>query len=627
MIVNAKNMPPSRDSIALESTLRKDSSWGLIAIIIVAGIILSLALFQQITKLENQSFKNQSLAHHGHFNAWTVLFLGFGFTASVAAYLLNARRRAVQVRELVGKLSREVEQHRESEERYRLLIENAPDAIVTLDREGRFTSINPYSEIITGWSRNDWLDRPFIPLVHPDDMSKARSHFETALAGNKPPTIEIRVLTKLGEPVPMEFTTTPHVHNDRICGVLVIGRDVSARRKAEQTQARLQTQLRRAQKMEAIGTLAGGIAHDFNNILAVIVGNVELARMDLAAGHPAVGYLETVSKACERATDLVRQILVFSRQQEQARRVVKLEIIVQEVMKLLRSTLPVSIEIHTEFAANCPCVLADPGQMHQVLLNFGTNAAHAMRERGGTLEVSVCAVMVDEELAARTPDLHVGSYVRLSVKDDGHGMDAATLERIFDPFFTTKAPGEGTGLGLAVVHGIVRSHDGAITVYSEPEQGTIFHVYFPAVDHSTPQPEYQSGHLPRGNGQRILFVDDEILLAEGTRRILEHFGYEAVACTSTTDALDRLRTATAPFACVITDLTMPRMTGLELARECRRFQPGLPIILTTGYLGKLTDASVQAQGISAVVEKPFTLHQLTETLHRVLSGARDGKEK
>jgi PAS domain S-box-containing protein len=572
----------------------------------------------------------------GHLNATVVLLLGFWLTGASTAYFMAARDHAARIRRLDLTVSREVQEHcetqkmlhqcekelRESKERYRLLCESAPAVIVTLDLEGRLTSCNPCAEAVTGWAREEWMHKSFLPLVYAEDFPEAHRFFATALGGGKPPTTEIRVLDKAGEPVPIEFTVTPQMEGSRICGVLAIGRDLSARREVEQGQARLQAQLRRSQKMEALGTLAGGIAHDFNNILTAIVSNVELARMEIAAVQPAAERLDEIRMACARAAELVGQILAFSRQQDQERRCVSLESIVQEATKLLRSTLPVTIEMQTEFAGNCPCVLADSGQMHQVLLNLGTNAAHAMRERNGKLQVSVRAVDVDDELAARIPDLQPGHYVRLSVSDNGHGMSAATVERIFDPFFTTKAPGEGTGLGLAMVQGIVRSHKGAIAVCSEPGQGTVFHLYFPAVQSDSPDAEFHLCTIPRGNGELILFVDDESAILAAGRQILLHLGYDVVACGNAVTALDVLKGRPRQFSCVITDLSMPSMTGLELARECQRLHPGLLVILTTGYTGELTGESAQAQGIREVLEKPFTLQLLAETVHRVLNKHR-----
>ena len=411
-------------------------------------------------------------------------YLSVALLVFIGFHIVSTRRRAAEVRSLVDRLSREVEEHRDSRERYRLLIESAPDAIITIDLNGCFTSGNPAFEQITGWSRTDWLGRSFTSLVSPGDMVKARGGFDTALAGRTPPPTEIRVVEKSGAAVPMEFTIAPHVHDGQVCGVLAIGRDVAARRRAEQAQAALEVQLRRAQKMEALGRLAGGIAHDFNNFLTVIMGNCGMARMALVDGHPAVDNIEEINKTSHHAAELVRQILAFSRHQKQERQPHDLKPIVRDGLKLLRSMLPNGLKIKSHISMGCPKVLANPEQIHQVLLNLGTNAAHATRGRDPRLDISLEAVRVDDLIAASNPDLHRGLYARLTVGDNGHGMDAATVERIFDPFFTTKPAGEGTGLGLAVVQGVMKNHEGAVTVYSEVGKGTRFHLYFPAIDSS-----------------------------------------------------------------------------------------------------------------------------------------------
>jgi CheY-like chemotaxis protein len=365
--------------------------------------------------------------------------------------------------------------------------------------------------------------------------------------------------------------------------------------------------------------MAGGIAHDFNNFLSVIIANCQLARLDLVHGHPAVQSVEEIDKASHRAAEMVRQIMAFSRHHDQDRQALNLEPVVREALKLLRSTLPASIEIQMRLSANCPFVLANAAQIHQVLLNLGSNAAHAMRDKGGRLEVSLEALDVDETLAARNPDLHPGSYVRLAVGDNGHGMDAATLERIFDPFFTTKPPGEGTGLGLAVVHGIMKNHQGAVTAYSERQRGTRFNLYFPAAAGQEIPTEQSASTLPRGQGEHVLFVDDDISLAESGKRFLERLGYRATACQSAGEALQLLRVAPASCAAIISDLAMPGMTGLELATECRRVKPGIPFVLMSGNTSIMTPESLKTCGVADFILKPFTFRLLAETLHRVLS--------
>ncbi len=551
---------------------------------------------------------------------WIVLtLLGLVLALLVGVYIA-VLRRTTEIQSLAEKLARESEGRHESEERYRLLIENAPDAIITFDAQGCFSSINPFCETFTGWRREEWLGKPFTPLVHPEDLNRAQTSFDDTLHGRKTPMTELRVKNKSGEFIWMEFILTPQTRHDKVDGVLAIGRDISARHHAARAQEALELQLRRAQKMEAIGRLAGGIAHDFNNFLAIIMANCGLARMDVIGSHPVADRLEQIDRASLRAAALVQQILTFSNNREQERTVMNLKPSLKEAAKMLRSTLPPSVEIRSQFDSDCPCVLADAGQIQQVILNLATNSGHAMKEKGGVLDISLNAIQVDEEIASRNPDLHPGPYLLLTVSDSGHGMDAATLERIFEPFFTTKPQGEGSGLGLSVVHGIVKSHEGAINVYSEVGRGTSFNIYLPEAKGSEPaQTERFSRSFPRGSGEHILFVDDEPGLIDIGKRMLERLGYKVTTANSGGAALELIRTKSKTFDCIITDFTMPDMSGIALARETRVLIPAMPIILMSGYCGVLTAEALRAQGIQELILKPFTPQALAEALRRVLT--------
>lgn len=555
---------------------------------------------------------------------WLILFLlALALTISVATYMAVIRRRTAEIHLLAESLSREATEHRKSDERYRLLVENAPDAIVSLDREGRFTSINPFCERLTGWARAEWMGRPFLPLVHAEDLPQAMESFANVLSGRKTPTTEIRVLNKAGDFVWMEFMVTPEFFGQQVQGVLAIGRDISARRKVEHAQAALELQLRRAQKMEAIGRLAGGIAHDFNNFLSVIMANCGLARMELVALHPAAERLDQISKASQRAAELVQQILTFSSTREQERSVINLKALIKEAAVMLRSALPRSVEIRTFFASDCPSVLADAGQIQQVIMNLATNSAHAMKEGGGVVEIFLDPFEVDGDFIARNPDLQPGPHVRLTVSDSGHGMDTVTLERIFEPFFTTKPQGEGTGLGLSVVHGIVKSHKGAINVYSEVGRGTSFKIYFPVaegVEHAGN--ERQLSPIPLGDGEHILLVDDEPSLVDCGQRMLQRLGYRVTAVQSAGAALDLIRGGSHEFDCILTDLDMPGITGITLARECRALLPSTPVILMSGYWGVTSPDLLRSHGIHDLVLKPFTPQTLAEAVRRAITGDR-----
>lgn len=382
---------------------------------------------------------------------------------------------------------------------------------------------------------------------------------------------------------------------------------------------RLEVQLQHAQRMEAIGTLAGGIAHDFNNILAAIIGYAELAQFGVAEGSQASLSLNQVLKAANRAKDLIRQILAFSRHDEQERISVAIQLIIAEALTLLRASIPATIEIRTNIDKQTGSVLADPTQIHQLIINLCTNASYAMKDTGGILEVTLNNVTVDEAAAEKIPDLIPGQYVRLSVRDTGHGVPEEFIDKIFDPYFTTKEKGVGTGLGLAVVHGIAKSHKGGISVLSAVGQGTTFEIYLPRIVHTETVEEclQSCGPIPGGN-ERILFVDDEPDLAAIGKERLEILGYDVVSKTNPADAFKAFKAAPDDFVLVITDQTMPQMTGDVLATELLRIKPGVPIILCTGYSDLISEQKAKAKGIKEFAMKPLAIRDLARTIRRLL---------
>ncbi len=392
-------------------------------------------------------------------------------------------------------------------------------------------------------------------------------------------------------------------------GRIWLFRDITAHRK-------LEAQFLQAQKMESIGQLAGGIAHDFNNILSAIVGYIYLAHAAAADRPDILAYLEHISKASDRATGLVAQILTFSRQSKTEREPLQLNPIILEALKLLRASVPATINIQANLVET-PTVLANATSIHQVIMNLGTNAWHAMHDQPGTLKIELQVLEADEAFVA-TQHFQPGRYVQLSVSDTGCGMDRATVKRIFDPFFTTKPVGEGTGLGLAVVHGIMKSHDGGISVYSEPGKGTVFHLYFPVMKTQAVVPEKAVSPIPLGQGEHILLVDDEESLTSLGKKMLEGLGYNVTMKTSAIEALAAVREKPDAFNLVITDLSMPAMDGLNLGVEMLQIRPGLPIILMTGYSGSLNVEKVRALGFRELLEKPSTVRTMAETVHRTL---------
>jgi CheY-like chemotaxis protein len=382
-----------------------------------------------------------------------------------------------------------------------------------------------------------------------------------------------------------------------------------------------QQQLLQTQKLEAIGTLAGGIAHDFNNILMAILGYTQLAMSEVPKDNRAQDDLQQVFMAGKRAKDLVKQILTFSRHTKQEKKPLELRLLIKEVLKFLRASLPTTIEILEHIESDAGIVMADPTQMHQVLMNLCTNAGHAMREKRGVLEVGLMTIDLDAATAQHLGLGH-GPYVDLMVSDTGHGMERAVMERIFHPFFTTKGPGEGTGLGLSVVHGIVKSHGGAITVDSEPGKGTTFHMYLPRIEMGEVPEALASAPVPTGS-ERILLVDDEKTLVEMVKQMLEVLGYKVAGRTSSIEALEAFRCRPDKFDLVITDQTMPNMTGETLAMEILKIRPDMPIILCTGYIGLISEEKIKAIGIRELVMKPVVGDDIARIIRQVLDQKKE----
>lgn len=380
---------------------------------------------------------------------------------------------------------------------------------------------------------------------------------------------------------------------------------------------KLEAQFYQAQKMQAIGTLAGGIAHDFNNILSAILGFTEMTLDSPALGTKERKNLDHVHKAGLRAKELVMQILLFSRMEEQERKPLRISDVVDESFKLLRATLPSAIEVKRDIDHNAGFILADATQMSQIIMNLCANAGHAMREKGGVLTVSLKSVTVEQETLTNFGLMPPGSYVRIMVSDTGHGMDKATINRIFEPFFTTKKVGEGTGLGLAASHGIIMSHDGFINVTSEEGRGSTFSLYFPKIQPATESNVTDHSPAPSGK-ERVLFVDDEAALVDMGKLMLEGLGYQVTAVPGSREALDIFRADPWSFDLVVSDLTMPGISGVELARQILALRPDMPVIICTGFGDKLTSEGVKTLGIYDFMLKPMSLRELGGVVRNAL---------
>lgn len=407
-----------------------------------------------------------------------------------------------------------------------------------------------------------------------------------------------------------------------LIGYIHVAKDVTPQRKLEK-------QLVQAQKMEAIATLAGGIAHDFNNILGAILGNVDLLlyrfRQEKLGSGEAITReelheaLEEVRRAGRRAAELVQQVLAFSRQGRSQKQSLIIAPVVKEAVKLLRSSLPTTIEVKLALENELCQVQADPSQVHQVLMNLCTNAAHAMRPRGGKLSIKLAMVQADEEYCRTISELQPGAYVAMSVRDTGHGMPPEVIERIFDPFFTTKEVGEGTGLGLSVIHGVMVDHGGAIQVQSEIDKGSLFTVYWPCMATAVEVVKDRQAWVLEGGNERILFVDDEEEIVRVRKRMLQYLGYQVETAANGVEAAELFRQNPDGFDLLITDQTMPRMTGLELARLVHAQRPAIPIILCSGYSAAVSDEDASAAGIGKFLRKPMDMRVLATVMRELLN--------
>jgi PAS domain S-box-containing protein len=510
---------------------------------------------------------------------------------------------------------------RESEEKYRQLIETCPIGIGICDLEGRFLDANRTYLEMTGYGLDELRGRRYEEITAPEWQETERNILH-ALSPSITVTYEKECLKRDGTRFPVSVTAwyamDAQGQKNRL-GAFVM--DISEQVRAEEARKELEGQLRQAQKMEAIGTLAGGIAHDFNNILFTIVGFTDLSLHDSSDGETRWN-LTQVLNACDRAKNLVNQILAFSRQEAPERRPVDIVPVAKDALKFLRSTIPSTVELKQRITGDGLTVLSDPTTIHQVLINLGTNAAHAMRTTGGIMEVCLESVEIPRERGRSVPaDLKPGPYIRMTVRDTGVGIDPAIMNRIFDPFFTTKPQGEGTGLGLSVVYGIVKSHGGGVTVESEVGRGSTFHVYLPR----TPKQEREDDRNKApasGGSEHILFVDDEVVLVDMGERMLSALGYRVTAVANGPDALATFRENPDDFDLVITDMTMPGMTGAQLSREILKIKPEFPIILCTGFSELVSEGEAKAMGIRRFLMKPVFLDTLAGEIRIAIDASR-----
>ena len=497
-----------------------------------------------------------------------------------------------------------------SEEKYRNLFESVSDALFFIDNVGTILEANHAALELFGYNREELLRMKLADLS--TEPEKAREGIEKGLR-----LVPLRFYRgKDGAAFPVEITAGNFFWKGKEFRVAAI-RDITWRRKAEEERAQLEIQLQQSRKMEAVGTLAGGIAHDFNNILTIILGNAELAADMVPHSNPASEPLKEIQKASIRATDMVRQLLAFSRKTNEESKPLDMVSIVKESMKMLRSAIPTSIEFKQHISYDPCTVMGDAAQINQILMNLVINAADAMSQKGGLLEVILEKIFLQEEKPCFDWVLAQGAYVRLSVRDSGEGMAPEIMARIFDPYFTTKEVGKGTGMGLSVIHGIVKRHDGGIRVESMLGKGTLFEIYFPALEKAAVEEKEPKKEI-KGGAEGILFVDDEESIANLNRQRLERLGYQVKSTTKPLEALEWFKADPDQFDVIITDMTMPRMTGDRLAAEVLKIRPHMPVIIFTGYSERMSAKKAEALGVRKYIEKPIDLRNLASSIREVL---------
>ena len=509
----------------------------------------------------------------------------------------------------------------ESEEKYRQLVNHAPTGIYRVDfNTGKLVSVNDVMCEYTGYTEEELLNMSALDFLTEESQKRFLDRLDNLFNDKQiPRTVEYKAKAKDGH----EFwifldARYEYDKNGKPNGATVVAHDITDRKQAEEEKLILEDQLQQAQKMEAVGTLAGGIAHDFNNILSVIIGYTELILMNGNVNSEVKQNLKEIFNASKHARDMVKQILAFSRQSKHERKPIQVRHIIKEALKMLRASLPATIKIQQKIEKNTGVIEADPAQFHQVLMNLCTNAAHAMHEKDGVLEISLSNIDWDQNAAARPPELKPGPYLKLSVSDTGDGIHPETREQIFQPYFTTKEKGEGTGLGLAVVQGIIKSHNGAVTVESEVGQGSTFHVYLPIIQRNVTTDEVVSAPLPMGH-ERILLVDDEQPLVEIGKQMLERLGYTVTARTSSVEALELFKAQPDRFDLVITDIVMPNMTGETLAEKLMDIRADIPVVFCTGYSEKFTRRQASEMGVRSFLMKPLLMQDLANTVRQALA--------
>ena len=531
------------------------------------------------------------------------------------------------VRDITDRL-REQEKLRKSEDFNKRIIESSPDCIKTLDLDGRLQFISEGGKkLLEIEDIGPYLNQSWIDFWKGADRKAVLEAISKAKEGNVG-RFQGYCPTERGTPKWWDVIITPVFDkDDKIEKFIAVSRDITEKRQEEEARRHLETQLQQAQKMEAIGTLAGGIAHDFNNILSIIIGYSELALMEAPEDGKVSHDVQEVLKAGGRAKDLVKQILTFARQSDTEVKPIQVKYILKEAIKMLKASVPSSIEIRETIESDA-MILADPTQVYQVIMNLCTNATHAIEDEVGVMKVQLKEVSLDSRFTELHPNILPGSYLQLRVEDTGCGMNPDVLEKIFDPYFTTKGVGEGTGLGLSVIKGIVDGCKGGITVMSEIGKGSTFDVYFPIIETKSEKLALKSEKEEAPTGDEvILLIDDEPSIVRLYETMLTALGYRATSRTSPIEALELFKSDPGRFDLVITDMTMPQMTGDLLAIEMKKIRPDIPVILSTGYSKRISDEIASAIGINSFLMKPVVKLEMARMVRKVLDEGKGSTEE
>lgn len=538
---------------------------------------------------------------------------GTPFPVEVDVYLLEADGQKT-----TGVFMRDISDRKKVEETAQLtqfIYDKVSVAILHGREDGKILNSNEQACKFYGYTKNELCNLTIFDIESSQSEKEIMKKWDETHEGNVL-TFETEHKHKDGTILPVEVTANSLVHEGTKYSITFI-KDISAKKQEEMQKAKVNEHLQHVQRLDSLGTLAGGIAHDFNNILSAIFGYTELTKLSCSDNEKVQHYLDQLHSASLRAKNLVQQILNFSRQSDSEMHPIDISRVVNEALNLIRATVPTTIEISKNVPSDLGVVVANETQLHQIMMNLCTNAFHAIGNESGSIDVDLTTTTISANDGINYPDLDPGDYLKLIITDSGSGIPAGIMPKIFDPYFTTKVPGEGTGLGLSTVHGIVKNHRGSIRVYSEQSRGTSFQIFLPLVESKPEETDYSAEQLPHGT-ETILFVDDEKLLLEIGKELLESLGYRVETRASSIDALEAFRVQPAKYDLVVSDMTMPKMSGEQLAVEIKAIKPNSPIILCTGFSTRLNSEKLMKIGIAKVLMKPVTMNELAVNVRLAL---------